>query len=148
MRREWSDILHFPLFEKKNQLILSVASFHFTHPPNSQSVPLLPKPSQSFLTHTTQTVRNKFVKCEHIGKANFDIPFMIQSHAESMKEILGALWIYQLSNQHSQFSHNLWNWAELPVLVSVTYVLQFFSLISVGLGGLLQLLISQILSRL
>ena len=29
--------------------------------------------------------------CEHIGKVIFDIPFMIQSHAESMKKILGAL---------------------------------------------------------
>ena len=27
----------------------------------------------------------------YLGKAIFDIPFMIQSHAESMKKILGAL---------------------------------------------------------
>ena len=36
-------------------------------------------------------LRNKWEKCEHIGEAIFDIPFMIQSHAESMKKILGAL---------------------------------------------------------
>jgi hypothetical protein len=30
-------------------------------------------------------------KMEHKGKAIFDIPFMIQSLAESMKKILGAL---------------------------------------------------------
>ena len=30
-------------------------------------------------------------KCEGIGEAIFDIPFMIQNHAESMKKILGAL---------------------------------------------------------
>ena len=27
-----------------------------------------------------------------IGEANFDIPFIIQSHAESMKKILRAIW--------------------------------------------------------
>ncbi len=42
-------------------------------------------------TYTTWTVRNKWEKLEHIGKVIFDIPFMIQSHAESMKKILGAL---------------------------------------------------------
>ena len=30
-------------------------------------------------------------KLEHIGKVIFDIPFMIQSHAKSMKKILGAV---------------------------------------------------------
>ena len=30
-------------------------------------------------------------KLEHIGKIIFDIPFMIQSHAESVKKILGAV---------------------------------------------------------
>ena len=30
-------------------------------------------------------------KCEHIGEAIFDIPFIIQSHAANMKKILGAL---------------------------------------------------------
>ena len=30
-------------------------------------------------------------KLEHIGEAIFDIPFMVQSHAESIKKILGAL---------------------------------------------------------
>ena len=30
-------------------------------------------------------------KMEHIGKVIFDIPFKIQSHAESMMKILGAL---------------------------------------------------------
>ena len=98
---------------------------------------------------------------EHKGEAIFDIPFMIQSHAESMKKILGAIQDLP-ANQHSQFSHNLWNWAGLAVLVSwqilkgsqdflhtfsmalyhkwdvkngFAFVLQFFSLISDGLGG-------------
>ena len=35
--------------------------------------------------------QKKWKKLEHEGEANFDIPFMIQSHAESMKKILGAL---------------------------------------------------------
>jgi hypothetical protein len=30
-------------------------------------------------------------KLEGKGEASFDTPFMIQSHAESMKEIVGAL---------------------------------------------------------
>ena len=86
---------------------------------------------------------------------------MVQSHAESMKKILGALQDLP-ANQHSQFSHNSVKWAELAVLVSwqflkgsqdffhtfsmalyhkldvknvFAYVLQFFSLISDGLGG-------------
>ena len=44
-----------------------------------------------YFDHTTYTIRNKWEKLEHIGKAIFGIPFMIQSHAESMKKILGAL---------------------------------------------------------
>ena len=40
--------------------------------------------------HTTQTVRNNWEKLEHIGEAIFDIPFMIQSHTESVRKILGA----------------------------------------------------------
>ena len=43
------------------------------------------------VVHTTKTVRNKLEKLKNIGKVIFDIPFMIQSHAESMKKILGAL---------------------------------------------------------
>ena len=35
--------------------------------------------------------RNKWEKLEYIAKVICDIPFMIQSHAESMKKILGAL---------------------------------------------------------
>ena len=31
-------------------------------------------------------------------KLFFDTPFMIQIHAESMKKILGAFWIYQLTS--------------------------------------------------
>ena len=41
--------------------------------------------------YTTYTVRNKWEKYEHIGEAIFDIPYMIQGHAESMEKILGAL---------------------------------------------------------
>ena len=41
--------------------------------------------------HTTYTIRNKDEKMEGKGEASFDTPFMIQSHAESMKKIVGAL---------------------------------------------------------
>ena len=41
--------------------------------------------------HTNLTVRIMWKKLEHIGKVIFDIPFMTQSHAESMKKILGAV---------------------------------------------------------
>ena len=44
-----------------------------------------------YTKHTTYTIRNKWEKLEHLGEAIFDIPFMIQSHAESMKKILRAL---------------------------------------------------------
>ena len=40
---------------------------------------------------TAYTVRNKWEKLEHKGKVIFDISFMIQSHAESMNKMLGAL---------------------------------------------------------
>ena len=59
--------------------------------------------SANFNEHTTQTVRNRFEKYEHIGKAIIDILFMIQSHAESMKKILGALQDLP-ANQQSQSS--------------------------------------------
>ena len=49
---------------------------------DEQSPYTLPRPSE---------ISNKWEKCEHIGEAMFDIPFMIQSHAESMKKILGAI---------------------------------------------------------
>ena len=48
-------------------------------------------------THSTQNVRNKCEKLEHIGKVIFDIPFTIQSHAESMKKSWEPLRIYQLT---------------------------------------------------
>ena len=35
--------------------------------------------------------RNKHEKLERKGEASFDTPFMMQSRAESMKKILGAL---------------------------------------------------------
>ena len=38
-----------------------------------------------------RTVRNKHEKLERKGEASFDTPFMIQSHAESMKTIVGDL---------------------------------------------------------
>ena len=41
--------------------------------------------------HTTQTVRNKHEKLEGKDEASFDTPYMMKSHAESMKEIAGAL---------------------------------------------------------
>jgi hypothetical protein len=42
-----------------------------------------------FTRHTT--VRNKHEKLEGKGEASFDTPFMIQSHTESMKKIVGVL---------------------------------------------------------
>ena len=42
-------------------------------------------------SQTTWTVRNKHEKLECKGEASFDTPFMIQSHAESIKKIVGAL---------------------------------------------------------
>ena len=38
--------------------------------------------------HRNYTMRNKWEKMEHKGVAIFDIPFMIQSHAEIVKKIL------------------------------------------------------------
>ena len=43
------------------------------------------------LTIALHTIKNKWEKLKHIGKAIFEIPFMTQSHAESMKKILGAV---------------------------------------------------------
>ena len=42
------------------------------------------------ILHTTLTVRNKHEKLEGKGEASFDTPFMIQSHVESIKKIVGA----------------------------------------------------------
>ena len=60
-------------------------------------------------------------KLEHIGKVIFDIPFMIQSYTESMKKILVDP--KGLPGFFSYFQHGF------------PYVLQFFSLISDGLGS-------------
>ena len=94
-------------------------------------------------------------------EAKFDIPFMIQSHVESMKKIMGALQDLP-ANQHSQSSPIPQIKTELAVLGSwqilkgsqdflhtfsmalyhkwdvkngFTYVLHFFSLISDSPGG-------------
>ena len=53
---------------------------------------------------------------EHIGKVIFDIPFMIQSHAESIKKSWEPFKIYQLANP--AIINNYVNWAGLAVLVS------------------------------
>jgi hypothetical protein len=52
---------------------------------------LLLRRLQELHMHNTHHLdrQKKVKKCEHIGKAIFDIPFMIQSHAESVKKILG-----------------------------------------------------------
>ena len=42
--------------------------------------------------HTTKTIRNKHEKLDGKGEGIFVTPFMIQSHAESLKKIVGALW--------------------------------------------------------
>ena len=42
------------------------------------------------LLSTPPRLRNKHEKFEGKGEASFDIPFIIQSHAESMKKIVGA----------------------------------------------------------
>ena len=44
-----------------------------------------------YTKHTTYTIENKWENLEQIGEAIFDIPFMIQSHDESMKKFLGTL---------------------------------------------------------
>ena len=41
-----------------------------------------------FTDHSTYTVRNKFEILKRKGEANFDTPFIIQSHAESIKKIV------------------------------------------------------------
>ena len=46
----------------------------------------------------TYTFRSKHEKLEGKDEASFDTPFMIQSHAGSMKKIMGALMIYQLTS--------------------------------------------------
>ena len=50
----------------------------------------LQKVSGNQVFDTTYTVRNKHEKLEGKDKASFDTPFMIQSHAESMKVIRGS----------------------------------------------------------
>ena len=112
-------------------------------------------------SYTTQTVRNKHEKLEGKGEASFHTPFMKQSDTESTKKIAGALKDL-LANQHSQSGHNLVNQAGLAVKVcwqilkgshgflhtlemalchkwgvktGFTFALQYFMLISDGLGG-------------
>ena len=55
--------------------------------------------------HPTYTVRNNYEKLEGKGEASIDIRFMIQSHAESMKKIMGALWKLP-AKQHSPSGQN------------------------------------------
>jgi hypothetical protein len=46
--------------------------------------------------HTALTVRNKHEKFEGKCEASFDIPFMVQSHVESMMQIVNRsmlLWV-------------------------------------------------------
>ena len=43
------------------------------------------------LVQPIHTTRNKHEKLEGKGEASFDNPFMMQSHAESMKKIVEAL---------------------------------------------------------
>ena len=119
--------------------------------------------SHAVMRHTTQTSRNKHEKLKGKGEARFDIPFMIQSHAESMKKIMRALQNLP-ANQHSQSSpiHSIM--AGLAMLLSwqiikashdflhvfsmalqhkwdvktgFSFALQFFILISDGLGGVI-----------
>ena len=76
-------------------------------------------------------------------KPFLDIPFMIQSHAKSVNKILEALYrIYQLTsaanpsiifdfvNTFSMALYHKWD-----VKNGFTFVLQLFSLLSDGLGG-------------
>ena len=58
---------------------------------------------QILTPHTTQTVRIKHDKLEGKSEGIFVTPFIIQSHAESLKKILGALWNLS-AYQHSQSS--------------------------------------------
>jgi hypothetical protein len=74
---------------------------------------------------------------EHKGKVIFDIPFMTQSHAESMKKNPGS----PLANKHSQSSPGFFHTFSMAlyhiwdVKNGIAFVLQFFSLISDSLGG-------------
>ena len=79
------------------------------------------------VAHTTQTeISEKNVSTQ---VKPFLTSHLIQSHAESMKKILGA-------NQHSQFSHNLWNWAELCQLAGSQDFLHTFSMALYIINGM------------
>ena len=57
----------------------------------SNSIQLGTKPVSGSYTFTHHLDRQKKIKkLEHIGKVIFDIPFMIRSHAESMKKNPGS----------------------------------------------------------
>jgi hypothetical protein len=98
---------------------------------------------------------SKRLKLKGKGEASFDTPFMIQSHAESMKEIVGALFrIHQLTSTAISLNygwigcalagrscrtptiflirtlHHKWG-----VKTGFTFALQFLMLISDCLGG-------------
>ena len=45
----------------------------------------------SITYHTTLTIRNKYEKLEDKGEAIFETPFLIQSWAESIEKIVGAV---------------------------------------------------------
>ena len=49
------------------------------------------KKNAGFREYTLSSQSDISEKLVHIGEAIFDIPFMIQSHAENIKKILGAL---------------------------------------------------------
>ena len=77
------ELIHCDLFEFQGRNYLSIN--------DDFSGMLFAYKLKDMTTHTTYTVRNKWEKLEHIGKVIFDIPFMTQNHAESMKKILGAV---------------------------------------------------------
>ena len=81
--------------------------------------------------HSTKTVWNKWEKLEHIGKAIFDVMLKV------ITKSWGHFRIYQLTSTvipaiitFSMASYHKWD-----VKNGLAYVLQFFSLICYGLGG-------------
>ena len=78
---------------------------------------------------------------EYIGKFILNIPFMIQIHAESMKKSWEPFRIYQITNTANSAILSAWICIinGMSKMALPKYVLQFFSLISDGLGGVTDL---------
>ena len=112
-----SSISHFLLPRRIAIQVMKIFDIKWGYPLTAMSFNAQQNGKQCLLWHTTQTVRNKHEKLESKGEPSFDSPFMIQSHAESMKKIVGALQDLP-ANQHSQSSEIHPIMARLAVLLS------------------------------